>query len=29
MYDADPEVLKKDFLDFVEKLKESGLVKIG
>jgi len=29
MYDVDPEVLVKDFLDFVEKLKKSGLVKFG
>ncbi len=29
MYDVDPEVLVKDFLDFVEKLRDSGLVKIG
>ncbi len=29
MYDVDPEVLVKDFLDFVEKLTDSGLVKIG
>ncbi|MEA2115476.1 MAG: PqqD family protein [Thermodesulfobacteriota bacterium] len=29
MYDVDPKVLVKDFLDFVKKLKESGLVKIG
>lgn len=29
MYDVEPEVLSRDFLDFVGKLEESGLVKIG
>ena len=29
MYDVEPEVLVMDFLDFVEKLKKSGLVKFG
>ncbi len=29
MYDVEPEVLTQDFTEFVEKLVESGLVKIG
>ena len=28
-YEVEPEVLEKDLLDFVKKLQESGLVKIG
>ena len=28
-YEVEPEVLEKDLLDFVEKLKESGLVSAG
>ena len=28
-YEVEPEVLEKDLLDFVKKLEESGLVKIG